>query len=115
MPRKKKIENQPQYLLINFKVNWADEMDVYGYAIMSEDYWNRNKAVSKIFFNRLAKKQKKDQYGRVSGGWTIYVGTNEDIVFDTYEEWFSCFDIVEIEHATAMNLLSNLSPGNDYY
>ena len=67
-------------LLVKFSGNWADEMDIVGFQIMSEDEWN-----FKI------KEAKECQFPA-----EICVGTNQYVDFDTPEDYLNSFEIKEI-------------------
>ena len=67
-------------LLIKFSSNWADEIDVNGSFIMSADDWMIEKS-----------NMKKIEYPI-----EYYVGSNEEIVFDSYDDLISCYTEFEI-------------------
>jgi hypothetical protein len=53
-------------VLVQWSSNWADEMDIEGFAIMNREDWNEYKAA--------VRKRK--------GSFSLGVGTNEDIEYD---------------------------------
>ena len=76
-------KKETKYYLVTFQSNWADEMDVEGGRIMTE------KEKEKYFAS--IKKEFDEQ-----GSYTYYIGTNQDINFDTYEELDESFSIDKI-------------------
>lgn len=72
-------------LLIKYKDNWADEMDVYGFHIMSEKAWN--------FF--LSILDTNPEYFD-DGDFTIGVGSNEEIPYNSKEKLLKSFEIDEV-------------------
>lgn len=81
-------------VLVNWYTNWADEMDIAGFAILDIIEWER------IYANILLKKD----------CFSICIGTNEDIDYNNGEHLLSELEIVEIsdvEANTITNLLGN--------
>ena len=74
-------------LLIRYKDNWADEMDLRGLAVITYQNWEVIKTIAQKFFSKKI------------GGWTYYVGTNEDIKFESYEDWLCRFKVVVLDAA----------------
>lgn len=67
-------------VLVKYDDNWADEMDVTGHKVISEDAWNKFlELVDKIEFPI-----------------TIGVGSNEEIDYDTKEQLLGAFSVVEV-------------------
>lgn len=65
--------------LFKFSSNWADEMDVYSYAIVDtkESLWADYKKIMDV------PKDKRDE----EGNWVcIGVGSNEELEYDTVQE-----------------------------
>ena len=73
-----------KYLLIQYKDNWADEMNVYGFHIMTETAWN--------FFLKLVN-EKPDFF---ENDFTIGVGSNEDISYENKDDLLKHFKVEEV-------------------
>lgn len=69
--------------LVTFTSNWADEMDIEGYRIFSADDWKD--------YCKWAKKEFEH-----NGEYTYYVGTNEDIHYNSYNDFIADFDVITI-------------------
>jgi hypothetical protein len=54
-------------VIVYWSTNWADEMDIEGWAIMEEEDW---------------KKYKKD-VRLIKNGFSLFVGTNEEIEYSS--------------------------------
>jgi hypothetical protein len=81
-----------RYYLYKFEDNWADEMDVQGFAVLTED--EKDMAVAQI----------KRSY---KNGGTICFGTNEDNHYNNLTEVMDCVEFEEIsqsQYNTLMNL-----------
>jgi hypothetical protein len=70
-----------KYFFYKFSDNWADEMDLEGFAILTET--QKDIALAKI----------KREYKR---GGSISFGTNEDNDYDSLEDVMDCIEIKEI-------------------
>lgn len=73
-------------LFVKFSDNYADEFDIYGFTIMSEESWidfqNRNREIFENYGDRE---------------W--YFGTNEYVNYDTYDDFIANFSTKEISTA----------------
>lgn len=67
-------------LLIKFKGDWADEMDVYGFTIISEEKW----AFKKLEWEHTPFPQE------------CMVGTNEYVEYKDMQEYLKNFKVKEI-------------------
>ena len=67
-------------LLIKFEGNWADEMDVYGFTIISEEHW----------------KYKNLEWTHTPFPYEYGVGTNESIIFEDIQEYLRSFKVEKI-------------------
>lgn len=63
-------------ILLRFKANWADEMDLDGCWVVDEKWWDEHKAKAVA-----------------CNGWplTCSIGTNEEIIYDSADDYLSCF------------------------
>lgn len=68
-------------MLITYSDNWTDEMDLDGLFVCSSDEWEKYKETVKKYF------ESNDSY-------TYYVGTNEEIEYNTAKELLSTFEII---------------------
>lgn len=91
--------------LIKFSDNWADEMHVEGFTVMStKDF--------ALFAQTVENVCKKINSGRTL---TWYIGTNEWIEYYTGEDFKNSFDCTIIEDTQAMVLNSLLIEGKTKY
>ena len=72
-------------VLLQWDSNWADEMDIYGFAIMDKEEWEEYK---KYLHDR-------------KGGFTLYIGTNEDIEYSNGRELLNEITVTEISDREA--------------
>ena len=84
------------YLMIQFKVNWADEMNIFGYAIMPWTEWHEEKQIAKTFLKEVEE-------------WEVGIGTNQSIYFHGYKDWVSCFQVTELSNHVALAMLAALN------
>jgi len=86
-------------LLVKYDSNWADEMDIEGFKVFTDEQWeDHQKAFQKRF--------KEDKV------YTYYVGTNEEIEYSSFKEFMRDFKVSEItdeEAAVLEKLFDNLS------
>ncbi len=87
--------------LVKFNADYADEFDVYGFSIMSEEQFA-------LFDKSLSRLQLPYQF---------YFGTNEFVLFNTESELRDAFSTVDISDEQAQFLLNNLTryKGSSYY
>lgn len=84
-----------RYYLYKFSDNWADEMDIEGFAVMTED--EKDAALVKI----------KRQFKR---GGTICFGSNEENEYDNLNDVLACIswnEISQSEYNTLRKLFGN--------
>lgn len=68
---------------VKVSANWADEMDVYGCCIISNEEFEKVKAEVERYF------KKQDEL-------TVGIGSNEELTFDSADEVMSCYEVKEI-------------------
>jgi hypothetical protein len=71
-----------KHYLVTWQDNWADEMDLEGFAIMTQDGWDK---YEEVYTNAL-------KLGTVTLGF----GTNESNEYDEEAHFFSCLHKQEI-------------------
>ena len=82
-------------LLIRFNDNWADEMDISGLFILEEAAWIKiQDRVKKII--------------KLCGVWDCGIGTNENIEYDSFEQWLHSYTVVPITDEDANVLVKTL-------
>lgn len=81
--------------LVQYKTNYADEFDVYGFSI-----WDRERLVE---FNKTCDKVRKNSDLPINH----YFGTNEEIEFDSPQHLFSAFTVTELHEFEAQVLLNS--------
>lgn len=80
-------------LFIKYRDNWADEMDLFGFAIIQKDKWEALLVRMQKFFDR-------------KGEWNFGVGTNEDVEYSSYDGWLQHFTVTELSEAESEALLA---------
>ena len=71
-------------LLIRFSADWADEMDVEGLFLITQENWEAFKKMAKDHFKKSSE--------------VIYsVGSNQDIEFDSYEDLMDSYEIISAD------------------
>ena len=72
-----------RYLLVKFSGNWADEMDIDGFWIATQEQWEKYQRQWHEWFSN-------------GDSFEWYIGTNESIEFEDYDDFMSYFDAEEI-------------------
>lgn len=80
------------------KMNWADEIDLKGFMLWTKEEWEEHLQYIKDEF----------EFPHYA-----YVGTNQNIRFDTLEEWLDTLEIKEITEEET-NIIKRLFGKNDY-
>lgn len=79
-------------MLVKFDVNWADEMDLYGFEVCTVTQW---KDYAKWI---------RGLPGEFWNATQFYLGTNEETTFDTGEEFLTHFKVTPISDEDAKTL-----------
>jgi hypothetical protein len=77
-----------QLFLITWSDNWADEMDLDGFRVMTRGQWKKCKDDAQLCFEH-------------EGTQTLYFGTNEQIEYDSYDTYIDNFKTHAITPAQA--------------
>ena len=88
------------YVLVQTNDNWADEMDIYGYRILT----------IKQYENRL--KELQEEFEESDGTYMWYIGTNEEIEYDNFDNFLESLTVTELTTSEAKSLKAML--GSDY-
>jgi hypothetical protein len=72
-------------VLLQWDSNWADEMDIYGFSLMDKEDWSE--------YKKYLKERK--------GGFTFYIGTNEEIEYSNGNELLREITVTEISDKEA--------------
>src|SRR5574338_610881 len=83
-------------LLVKFDSNYADEFDVEGFTIMTENDWEAHKTKVTNFFTALDKTREKDRWGNYRNPVEVYFGTNEQMIYETLDCYLTSFKVSEI-------------------
>lgn len=78
--------------LIKYNDNYADEFDVEGFLILTDEEWENQLHISKLVFDTL-------------GSVEIYFGTNEFIEYDSFDEWLNTFKVKDISDELAKEII----------
>ena len=81
-------------LLIKYDSNYADEFDISGFRVMTEDKWEVIKANAKKAFDTRDPIDELEKQYRPNTQFKeleIYFGTNEFMVYEEYEDWLGDF------------------------
>jgi hypothetical protein len=79
-------------ILIKYHKNWADELDVEGFMLWTEEKWNEH--LSKV----------KEYFEKSPHTVEMYFGTNEAIEYDNFEEYKRSFEVKKITPEEAKTL-----------
>jgi hypothetical protein len=95
-----------KYLFVKYNDNWADEMDITGFAIVKQEDWAAIIEEVKAFFKKKL------------GGWTFGVGTNEEIEYMTFKDWSRQLSQTELSDDEAKTMIdvfkrAKIRPGYD--
>lgn len=82
-------------LFIEFNSNYADEFDISGFLIMSEEEWEEHKLVAEKRFSSLEPTERSTRRGE-SPSLEVYFGTNEQIIYESLSEYLRSFTVTEI-------------------
>lgn len=88
--------------IIKWDSNWADEMDIQGFVIV----------------DAKAAKEFKDQLKTVKNGFTVCIGTNEDIEYSNGKDMLSDLtfeDLSEDEAETIINAIGDEYGHTSFY
>ena len=92
-------------LFVKYNDNWADEMDITGFVIITKADWNEIREEVRGFLDKKM-------------GWEYGVGTNEQIEYSSFEDWSRAFTVTELTDAEAATLIDvfkrvKIRPGYD--
>ncbi len=86
------------YVLLKFSDNWADEMDVEGFLVVSKEYWLKREA----------------ELGEEQDALHLCIGTNEYLEWEDGETLLDSIEVLELEDAHAQ-LLAKQFPVTGYW
>lgn len=75
-------------ILVMYEDDWADEMDIYGFCLMTSEQW----------------KYKKNEIKHTSFPQEVYFGTNEYNVYENPEEFLNKFTEKEVTESEAKTI-----------
>lgn len=73
------------HVLLKYEGNWADELDVEGAAIVTREDWEVTVQAVKEYFG--------SGENRKLSNW---IGTNEEIVYTSFDDWYSDYDVYSL-------------------
>lgn len=102
-------------VLVTYKGNWADEMDLFGYCIYPEEKdfqedvvdWLNDQGYEYKTFNEILEDDSDEEF-------SFYCGSNEEVCYDSVRDFIDAFTVEEIsadEAETIQKRLGN-SEGN---
>src|SRR5271157_230915 len=90
-------------LLIQFNADYADEFDIEGFIVMTEEQWEAHKALAKTHFDKKATAplpfplSEPDSYeNRGRHETEVYFGTNEAMIYESYEDYMRSFKVTPL-------------------
>lgn len=109
-----------KYYLLNFTDNYADEFDVYGFKVLTEEEYKKGKIDSEEAFRLRMEDTRANHRGDKSV--QISFGTNEWVEYYRFEDYLKSFKVTEISE-DEYNVLAKLfgkygnkvSYGFDYF
>lgn len=90
-----------EYVLVQTHDNWADEMDIYGYRIISRAAYDQ----------RLIELQ--EEFEEADGTYMWYIGTNEDIEYSNFDNFLETLTVTELTKKEAQNLVQVLGSNSN--
>ncbi len=88
--------------LIKYSGNWADEIDVSGYKLMTEDQWNE-------YLQDFKQKFEED------GEYNFCIGTNEDVEYSSFKGFEAAFKVKDIDDQEAKVLKKHLGESFGFF
>lgn len=82
--------------LVTYKINWADEMDISGFRIMTEEAWE----------------ELKSELTNFDEEFSYCIGTNQDLVFSSGAKLLEKLKSIDITDSQAEQITNWF--GNDY-
>lgn len=95
-----------KYYLLNFTDNYADEFDVYGFKVLTEEEYLKQKESSEKAFELRLEAAKNSKYGP-NDCVEIGFGTNESVEFYSFENYMDSIKVMEINE-DEYNVLAKL-------
>ena len=86
-------------LLVTSSNNYADEFDVFGFALVTEDAWASH--LSQVEKRVFPDDKNYDNHREWSGPNMVGFGTNESILFESFQEYKNSFRTKEITEGEA--------------
>lgn len=80
------------HVLVQTNDNWADEMDIYGYRILTINQYHQ----------RLVALQ--SEFEENDGSYVWYIGTNEEIEYDCFDNFLETLTVTELTTLEAKSL-----------
>lgn len=93
-----------EYYLLSYQDNWADEMDVEGFMILDTSQmieWNETMTKARELFKNVS--------------YDFWIGTNEEIEYDSFDEFNRCFSRKKISAEVASTLKGTLGLEDGHY
>ena len=90
-----------EYVLVQTHDNWADEMDIYGYRIISRAAYDQ----------RLIELQ--EEFEEADGTYMWYIGTNEEIEYSNFDNFLETLTVTELTKKEAQNLVQVLGSNSN--
>lgn len=93
-----------EYYLLSYQDNWADEMDVEGFVILDTQQmieWNETMVKVKELLKNTT--------------YDFWIGTNEGIEYDSFDEFIRCFSRRKISAEVASTLKGTLGMEDGRY
>lgn len=102
-----------QMLLVKFSSNYADEFDVDGFKIMSEEDWEKHvRAATNAFDNQPEASKRNKLFGASKEPVELYFGTNEALEFNDLKEYLGAFVVTKLS-STEHKTLEKLFPSGE--
>lgn len=91
-------------VIILFDKDYADEFSVYGIRVTTLEKWAAIKMIAKDLYDSNPKKFANEEY---------YFGTNEAIMFDSYDDFVRSCKVIKITEAEVVFLRSIFNAQHD--
>lgn len=94
------MSKKQELLLLKLDDDWADEMDIHAFRIVTKSLWEHVKHVSELHDEN----EDDDEYEPYE--FEISIGTNESLTYDSAIEWYNKVTTKEITEEEAITFIN---------
>lgn len=103
--RSEEMMQDKTMVLVQYYSNWADEFDVSGFRVMSKEQWEKHLSDVETFFKKLfaaplpEPEKEYSSKNREARQVEVYFGTNEAMLYESFDDYKGCFTVKEITNS----------------